>query len=161
MASRPRMRWSQASLLREVKRRIRPLFAAGAGGFLGGPVPGRPLRPGAAQDRLDAGRGGRRPWPLAAAGHSRPRPLRPTRSAMGARLRARCWPIRMPCWCSTRPAFRRCASAAWRGRTRARPQQDHQLPDRGLRRLRVPARPRLHRPGPVPAQGLAQVDLRG
>ena len=32
--------------------------------------------------------------------------------------------------------------------------QDHQLPDRGLRGLRVPARPRLHRPGTISAQGL-------
>src|SRR4051812_15269897 len=32
--------------------------------------------------------------------------------------------------------------------------QGHQLPDRGLRRLRVPARSRPHRPGALPAQGL-------
>jgi hypothetical protein len=34
--------------------------------------------------------------------------------------------------------------------------QDRQLPDRGLRRLRVPARPRLHRPGAVPAEDLGR-----
>src|SRR4051794_3869371 len=47
---------------------------AGAGGDLGGAVPGRPARPRAAQDRLDAGRGGGRPPPPAAAGGSPPRP---------------------------------------------------------------------------------------
>ena len=78
-----------ASSLREVKRRIRPLFtqervAVSAGLFLDGL-----LRAGAAQDRLDAGGGGGRPRPLAAAGHPRPRPLGGRCAARSrARLRA-------------------------------------------------------------------------
>src|SRR3712207_2119715 len=59
---------------------MRPLFAqervaASAGRFIGRPVPRRAARAGAAQDGVDAGRGGGRPRAVAAAGHPRPWPL--------------------------------------------------------------------------------------
>src|SRR4051812_15166497 len=54
---------------------------AGAGGDLGGAVPGRPAPPRAAQDRLGAGRGGGRPPPLAAAGPPPPPPPAGPRAA--------------------------------------------------------------------------------
>ena len=47
-----------ASSLRDVKARIRPLFTPSARRRVGGLVPGRAARAGAAQDRVDAGRSG-------------------------------------------------------------------------------------------------------
>ena len=146
-----------ASSLRDVKRRIAAAVHPGAGGGLGGAVPGRAARTGAAQDGLDAGGGGGRSRPLAPAGHAGPRPLGGRRAARrGARL------------CAGDAGRRGCGAGDRRDRLPQAGQgllrrgaavhrlggQDHQLPDRRLRRLCVPARPRLHRPGALPAQGL-------
>jgi hypothetical protein len=52
-----------------------PVVYARAGCGFGWSVLGRPAWQRAAQDGLDAGGGGERSWPLAAAGHSGPRPV--------------------------------------------------------------------------------------
>src|SRR3954447_14935875 len=78
-----------AASLREVKRRMRPLFtqervAVSAGLFLGGL-----LRPEGRKNGWEAGGGGGRSRPLAAGGRPRPRPVGGGRAARpGARLRA-------------------------------------------------------------------------
>src|SRR3954452_8968305 len=108
---------------------------AGAGGGLGGAVPGRAPRPRAAQDRLDAGRGGRRPRPLAAAGDPRPRSLGGRRAARGgARLRAGA-PGRPGCRAGARrDRFSQAGQELLRRGTAVHRlgRQGHRLPDRGL-----------------------------
>jgi hypothetical protein len=122
-------------------------------------LPGRAAGAGTTQDRLDARRGGGRSRPLAAAGRPRSQPLGCRRAARpGARL------------CPRDPGGAGCRVGRRRDRL---PQaghlvlrgaaaihrlgrQDHQLPDRRVRRLRVRSRPRLHRSPALPAPELGR-----
>ncbi len=134
-----------------------PAVFSGAGGGLGGRIPGRTARRGAAQDRLDAGGSCGRSWALASAGRARSRTLGCRRPA---RRRAGLCPgdpgrpgrgsgsrrDRLP---QAGQSLVRCASPVHRlGR------QDHELSDRRVRGLRLAARSRVHRSGLVPAQDL-------
>src|SRR3954453_11469770 len=132
---------------------------AGAHGAIRGVVPGRSARARAAQDGLDAGGGGGRSWPLAAAGPAWSISVgRGCTPRCGARLCGRD-PGRAGCGAGHR---RNGLSQAGKGPLGCWPpvhglgRQDRQLPNWGVRRLHARQGARLHRPPALPPSRLDQ-----